>query len=789
MAEDRTRVAQDGADHFVALPSGFLLGKYQLEAVLGQGGFGITYRGRDRELDRAVAIKEYLPADVATRIDASTVRPRSRNDQDNFQWGLERFLAEARALARFDSNPSIVRVHDYMQANGTAYMVMALIDGTPLSVIYRREAPLSEERLKAIVLPILDGLEDVHNSGFLHRDIKPANILVRANGQPVLIDFGAARQSLGEKSRSITSVFTPGYAPFEQYMSSGKQGPWTDIYAMAATLYHGISGMVPPQATDRMREDPMPPAQRLGAGRYTPAFLAAIDRGMEVHENRRPHSVAQWRDMLTGVISAALPAAAQPVVAPPPPAPLAAAPRKRGVATVAAAAALGLVVLGGVGAAVHFGLGEKAAAPETVQQRAERLAEEARLAAEEARKAQQAIEAEAQRRAELEVQQRAREQQRRQEQEAQTARAEAARREAERARQENDGQRQRAADEEARRQQEVEAQRRAELARAEQERRASEEARRKAETELVEARKQAEEARRQADDLRQQAERARAAAEAEAVRKTADEARLKAETEAKRRAEEEAKKKAQDDAKAKAETEAKARAEAEVKRKAEEEARRKAEEDARRRAPTPAPSQQQAAAPPPAPAPADPAAYVTRHWPQLKNSVETAAASAAMSRGVRLGSVDGYDVLEVSDARIVLRVRVSVTPPYGPSNVRPAAYVLAFQNRPSSFPVIGEQGGAVAAAQPPADPAAYVKQHWRDIQAAAEPALERFLINGNRRLQSIDRYDIVSAVDGRLVLRLKLTVVAAMGYSSPQERFQTVEFRNEPPDFPVVSVK
>jgi serine/threonine protein kinase len=300
MEDDKTRVASEAEEHYIALPSGYRLGKYELQAVLGQGGFGITYRAWDRELDRPVAIKEYLPSDMAVRVDGSTIKPRSRVEDEGFAWGLTRFLDEARALARFEDVPAIVRVYDYMQANGTAYMVMALIDGTPLSAIYRREPPLDEARLKGIILPLLQGLERVHGMGFLHRDIKPANILIRRDGMPVLIDFGAARQAVGEKSRSVTSVFTPGYAPFEQYMSSGKQGPWTDIYALAATLYHGINGKPPPQATDRIREDDMVPAVEVGAGNYSPEFLAAIDAGLAVFETSRPHNVAQWRAMLLG---------------------------------------------------------------------------------------------------------------------------------------------------------------------------------------------------------------------------------------------------------------------------------------------------------------------------------------------------------------------------------------------------------------------------------------------------------------------------------------------------------
>ena len=532
MSEDRTRMAEGHDEHFVALHSGFKLGKYELQAVLGQGGFGITYRAWDGELNRAVAIKEYLPSDVAVRIDGSTVRARSRNDQDSFQWGLERFLDEARALARFDHSGAVVRVYDYMQANGTAYMVMALVEGEPLSALYRREAPLSEERLKAIVLPVLDGLEDVHQAGFLHRDIKPANILIRANGQPVLIDFGAARQALGEKSRSITSVFTPGYAPFEQYTSSGKQGPWTDIYALAATLYHGVTGKVPVQATDRIREDAMEPAVRAGAGRYSETFLAAIDAGLEVFENRRPQSVAQWRAMLTGDLAVPQPTTQPSVQAPMPAAtgpatgmaasqaaPSQVAPPPRGRGLLAAIGIVVLLVLAGGGYAAW------------TQIEAERIATEQRL--------QQEAEARAT---------------------AEKTAAELQAREAARLQAENEAKS-----------------------------RAAAEARRLAEQEA--ARQKAE-----ADARAREETEARIRAEAEAKIRAELEATRKAEEEARRRAEAESRRKAEEEAKKRAEAEMQARAQAEAEAKAKAAAEEKARREAAARAATAAPPQQAAAA-------------------------------------------------------------------------------------------------------------------------------------------------------------------------------------------------
>jgi hypothetical protein len=574
MTDDKTRISSERDDHFVALPSGFVLGKYQLQSVLGQGGFGITYKAWDAALNRAVAIKEYLPSDVAVRLDGTTVSAKSRNDRESFEWGLQRFLEEARALARFEDAPSVVRVHDYLQANGTAYMVMALIEGTSLQAVYRSEAPLSEARLKAIALPLLDGLQHVHRAGFLHRDIKPSNILIRDSGEPVLIDFGAARHALGGKSRSLTSIFTPGYAPFEQYSSTGRQGPWTDIYALAATLYHGIAGKAPPSAADRIPQDAMVSAATLGAGRYSKSFLAAIGHGLAVFEADRPADAALWARMLTGEVPVSRPKPA--AAAPQPPA------RSRRLALVAGIVVTVLAVAG-IGAAVLLP-GGPLLSTETGEQRAVRLAEQARLATEEARAAQQAVDAEAKRRADEEARLKA-------EADARLAAQEEAKRQAAEA-QRRIEEAARAKDEAARRQAEAEARKLAEEQVARQRlideqvaaRLAAEEARKKAEAELAEAQRQAAEAQKQAEALRLQAQAARAAADAELKKQAEEEARkANAEADAKKKAEAEAeaKKKAEAEAKAKAEAEAKRKAEAEAKAKTDAEAKKKAEEETR----------------------------------------------------------------------------------------------------------------------------------------------------------------------------------------------------------------
>ena len=285
-------------DYLHALPPGYRIEEYEPVRVLGSGGFGITYLGYDHHLDKAVAIKEYLPNDLAVRGDNQSVLPKSTEDTPDYEWGLERFLNEAQTLARFDHR-HIIKVHRFFRVHGTGYIVMEYAEGETLSELLQRKGSLTEAELKHILLPILDGLEAVHGADFLHRDIKPKNIVIRDDGSPVLIDFGSARQLVVGKSRSVTAIVTPGYAPIEQYSVKGYQGPWTDIYALGAVCYRCLAGEPPDDVTERLREDPLIPASTRCKGKVSAALLGAIDRALQVDGEERPRGVAEWREMLS----------------------------------------------------------------------------------------------------------------------------------------------------------------------------------------------------------------------------------------------------------------------------------------------------------------------------------------------------------------------------------------------------------------------------------------------------------------------------------------------------------
>ena len=281
-------------DHLHALPAGHHLGEYRIDYVLGSGGFGITYYALDIHLNKPVAIKEYLPNDFALRTGAITVKPKSTADQDAYQWGLERFLDEARALARFE-HPHLNKVHRFFQDNNTAYIVLEYIDGETLSQVLKREDRLDAPRLQRLLDELLSGLEEVHAAGYVHRDIKPGNIMLRQDGSAVLLDFGAARQAVGQRSKSITSILTPGYAPIEQYDRKAEDvGPWSDLYALGMVAYRCVSGIgesVIPDAVARAgmerkgeKHRDLVAAVGVGKGRYDESLLRAVDWCIEIYD-------------------------------------------------------------------------------------------------------------------------------------------------------------------------------------------------------------------------------------------------------------------------------------------------------------------------------------------------------------------------------------------------------------------------------------------------------------------------------------------------------------------------
>ncbi len=295
--------------HRNSLQPGYKLHWYHIIKILGQGGFGITYLAHDTNLDQQVAIKEYLPTDLAVRENDISVHPVSEGHRESYEWGLERFISEARTLAKFKHH-NIVRVLSVFTENNTAYMVMEYEHGEPMDALLKNKKTIKEEKLKSILMPMLDGLEQIHKEGFIHRDIKPPNIYIRTDGSPVLLDFGSARQSLGVQTHTLTTMVSPGYAPFEQYTSKGdKQGPWTDIYGLGATMYRAVTGTGPTDAMDRSEallhtdKDVYVPASKIAHDNYSEEFLAAIDHALFFKTNERPQSIGEWRrELETGIV-------------------------------------------------------------------------------------------------------------------------------------------------------------------------------------------------------------------------------------------------------------------------------------------------------------------------------------------------------------------------------------------------------------------------------------------------------------------------------------------------------
>lgn len=290
------------------LPLGFVLADFQIERVLGEGGFGIVYLARDVHLKRAVAIKEFMPTSMANRAADYSVVVRSQRDQETFSLGLQSFIKEAVTLAQFD-HPALVKVFRFWEERGTAYMVMPYYEGQTLKSWLRSQTQTpSEGWLRQLLKPLLAGLAHLHEQGCLHRDIAPDNILLLQGERPLLIDFGAARQVMADKTQALTVILKPGYAPIEQYGEATlKQGPWTDIYALSAVLYCAVTGRPPLSSVSRVLNDDLVPATVAGRGRYSEAFLRVIDAGLAVKPQERPQNVAALLALLDATETVGLP--------------------------------------------------------------------------------------------------------------------------------------------------------------------------------------------------------------------------------------------------------------------------------------------------------------------------------------------------------------------------------------------------------------------------------------------------------------------------------------------------
>ena len=283
-------------------PGTVLRERYAVGGALGQGGFGVTYLGLDLLLHTRLAIKEYYPSGICARNPENrSVRFASRDLEEDFKKGMEKFLEEARTLARFEDHPNIVSVKDFFEENGTAYMVMNYVEGKTLGEhLKERGGRIPFDEAMGILSPLMDALDEIHASGTIHRDLSPDNIYLTRYGQPKLLDFGASKSALSMmQQRSHSVILKRGYSPPEQYQSRGRLGPWTDVYGMAATLYRCVTGEVPADAMDRMEEDILKPPRESAA--QVPGHVdSAIVRALSVSAKNRPQSMGEFKNLLGG---------------------------------------------------------------------------------------------------------------------------------------------------------------------------------------------------------------------------------------------------------------------------------------------------------------------------------------------------------------------------------------------------------------------------------------------------------------------------------------------------------
>lgn len=304
MDDDRTRIYQhpklgDGLpiQQGNSLPAGSTLRGFDIEKTLGIGGFGIVYLARDPLLDRKVAIKEYLPSSLAFRAADRTIRLKTQSEEDLFLAGMRSFVNEAQTLAKLDHS-GLVKVLQFWEENGTAYMVMPYYQGRTLGEANSDKALAN----KPVLLPqmwqdLLETLEYLHQQNIYHRDISPDNIFLLDTGKPLLLDFGAARKVVDQQSSQLTVLLKPGYAPIEQYGHSGEQGAWTDIYATSVVFYQLITETSPPASVTRIINDTLKPLSTWELPDYPSGFLHAIDAGLEIKPQNRPQTVAEWRNL------------------------------------------------------------------------------------------------------------------------------------------------------------------------------------------------------------------------------------------------------------------------------------------------------------------------------------------------------------------------------------------------------------------------------------------------------------------------------------------------------------
>ena len=276
-------------------PFSILAGKYLLGMAIGEGGFGITYIGMDLNLEMRVAIKEYYPNGCAVRncSESNTVLSYSNSTQEVFEKGREKFINEARLLAKCSNLSEIVSVKDFFRENHTAYIVMEYIEGITLKAYLKQNGDhIPAQKTLQMMKPVICSLSKVHDMNLIHRDISPDNIMICNNGSVKILDFGGARDYIFSNEKSLSIMLKPGYAPEEQYRTHGNQGPWTDVYALCATMYRCITGSVPPESLERAYQESLPPIRSISPD-CPPAAASVIEKGMSIYPEDRFQSMQE----------------------------------------------------------------------------------------------------------------------------------------------------------------------------------------------------------------------------------------------------------------------------------------------------------------------------------------------------------------------------------------------------------------------------------------------------------------------------------------------------------------